>query len=1337
MLILLFADASAQDRSGKVLVFSKINRYYHESIPAGIAAIRQIAAELHLGVDTTTDSTHFTDERLRAYKAVIFLNTSGNNLLDTVEKAAFERFIRARGGYMGIHGAAATEYGWPWYGQLLGAVFDGHPEPQEGIVQVIDKDHSSVKHLPQSWKRFDEWYNFKNEVSDRHVLLALDENSYKGGTDGSYHPIAWFHDFDGGRSFYTGLGHTAESFKDPLVLQHLKEGLRYVVRDRKTKRVLVFSKTKGWKHTSIPFGVKAIQQFGTTHNFSVDTTTDSKYFTDDSLKNYDAVVFNCTTGNVLDANEQSAFERYIQAGGGFVGIHSAADTEYDWPWYGQLVGAWFESHPNNPNVRKAVIDIRDSNFSATKFLPRRWERTDEWYNYKSVFQGLKILANLDENSYEGGTMGANHPIAWYHEFDGGRSFYTGSGHTDESFSEPLFLEHLWQGLHYAMGNGSKDYSKAYSKPAPDQARFVKTVLAGNMDSPMELAVADDGRIFYTEIMGKLSVYEPSKRKSRLVYQFPVSKIRGIGLIGVTLDPSFVKNKFIYAYYAPDGYPDDSLRFRLSRFVLKADGKIDRASEKIMLNVPIQKNGGSHYGGSLAWDKDHNLYLSTGDGTSPFPSNGYAPLDERAGKEHYSLDAQRSAANTNSFQGKVLRIHPEANGSYTIPAGNLFSKDDPKTKPEIYVMGVRNPYRIAVNPKTSVLYWGDIGPDAGRDSTRGPRGYDEFNQAKKPGNFGWPYFVGNNQAYAKWDFEKLQAGDLFDSSAPVNESPNNTGLNRLPPAKRPFIWYPYAVSEQFPSLGIGGRCAIAGDFFEYPRKNRSPNSFPEYYNGQLFVADWMRNWVMSVSFDGQENFQRIENFMPNSGDFRRPIDIAFGSDGIMYMLEYGSVYGAANTDARLVKVEYISGNRPPVARAAIVDSVQQDSISKISYLTSETRRLPPIRTIAGQPPLRVKFSAAASKDDDENDIFSYRWNFGNDTANSMNAVHVFKKTGVFKVALTVSDQSGLMSTDTVIVRVGNTRPNVIIRTSANQSFAKNHERIKYEIAAKDAEDKNIPPTAVQAFYFYNPLPGTAMKFNEINYPGKNTMASSDCRSCHLPDKKAVGPSYIAIAERYKSRNGSLQQLAAKIISGGGGNWGTESVMSAHPQLSQKQAEEIVTYIFSLTDKKQPQKAIPLSGTLSLDFNDKEPRATHNIVAVYRDKGSLADTAIVTIRNETIKAIDADESKGFARFGDFLASGDHKSYLAFKNVDLTGIRNFSVVYSAEKLDGEIEVRLDSRAGPVVAKTSYNSTGSWNTTRVLQIVPEKALSGKHDVYFFAIRREPPYEDIIQIKEFRFGQE
>lgn len=216
-------------------------------------------------------------------------------------------------------------------------------------------------------------------------------------------------------------------------------------------RILVFSKTAGFRHQSIEAGKAALQKMAKEKGFMVDTTENAEMFTDENLQKYQAVIFLNTTGDIFNQEQQEAFEQYIQSGGGYVGIHSATDTEYDWPWYGKLAGAYFISHPSDPNVQEGTFLVVDHDHPATTGLPDKWERKDEFYNFKQMNPDVHVLIKIDESTYHGGENGDNHPMAWYHDYDGGRAFYTNMGHTDETFSEPLFLQHLWGGIQYALG----------------------------------------------------------------------------------------------------------------------------------------------------------------------------------------------------------------------------------------------------------------------------------------------------------------------------------------------------------------------------------------------------------------------------------------------------------------------------------------------------------------------------------------------------------------------------------------------------------------------------------------------------------------------------------------------------------------------------------------------------------------------------------------------------------------------------------------------------------------------------------------------------------------------
>jgi type 1 glutamine amidotransferase len=219
------------------------------------------------------------------------------------------------------------------------------------------------------------------------------------------------------------------------------------------QHLLVFSKTSGWRHASIEPAVAALTRLAEEHGVEVDATEDATVFRPESLAGYSAVVFLLTSEEVLDDDQQSALEGYIRSGGGFAGVHSASDTEYDWPWYGRLVGAYFDGHPGDPNVRKGRLLVAEPESPATAGLPSPWVRDDEWYNLRDLEPGLSVLLDVDETSYKTAAEGAApepRPIAWFHEFDGGRAFYTALGHTEESYSEPLFLEHLWGGITMVM-----------------------------------------------------------------------------------------------------------------------------------------------------------------------------------------------------------------------------------------------------------------------------------------------------------------------------------------------------------------------------------------------------------------------------------------------------------------------------------------------------------------------------------------------------------------------------------------------------------------------------------------------------------------------------------------------------------------------------------------------------------------------------------------------------------------------------------------------------------------------------------------------------------------------
>ena len=388
------------------------------------------------------------------------------------------------------------------------------------------------------------------------------------------------------------------------------------------------------------------------------------------------------------------------------------------------------------------------------------------------------------------------------------------------------------------------FAQAENPPTPSgpqtDGNFRKVILEADqkvgeewqdtVKDPMELAVAKDGRVFYVERLGVVKMWSPDAKSSKVIATIPVFSGLEDGMLGIALDPNFAKNHWVYLNHSlPDTQTDDKGGktgiIRVSRYELKGD-QLDIASEKTLLEVKTQRIECCHAGGSLAFNAKGDLFMSVGDNTHPGASDGYSPIDERPGREPW--DAQKSAANPNDLRGKINRIHPEKDGSVTIPKGNLFPPGTPGTRPEIYTMGNRNPFRISVDQKNGYLYWGEVGPDAGGPKEgRGPAGYDEINQARTAGNFGWPYFVSENRPYNAYNFETKESGPLFDPLHPVNNGRNNTGAKELPPAQPSFISYAYFPSTKFPVVNSGGgRTAMAGPVYYFDPKLKSPDEAPE-------------------------------------------------------------------------------------------------------------------------------------------------------------------------------------------------------------------------------------------------------------------------------------------------------------------------------------------------------------------------------------------------------------------------------------------------------------------------------------------------------------------------------
>jgi cytochrome c len=872
----------------------------------------------------------------------------------------------------------------------------------------------------------------------------------------------------------------------------------------------------------------------------------------------------------------------------------------------------------------------------------------------------------------------------------------------------------------------------YGQIPPEENRFEKEVLVENLNEPMEMAVLPNEDVLFIERHGAVKLYDHVTKMTTEIAKIEVStkytnpedgsqSEAEDGLLGLSIDPDFEANKWVYLYYSPAGKEPKNV---LARYQLNENG-LNLKSGKILLEIPTQRTNCCHTGGSIAWDADKNLYLSTGDNTSPRESDGYSPLDERPGRS--AFDAQTSAANTNDLRGKILRIHPEADGSYTIPEGNLFPKGTPKTRPEIYTMGHRNPFRISVDKKNGFLYWGDVGPDAGKDSIgRGPAAEDEFGQARKAGNFGWPYFVGNNKPFWDFDFETNSSGEQFSPEHPLNDSPNNTGLAELPPAQNAFIWYPTTPSKRFPALESGGKSAMAGPVYHSDEFPNAERPFPDYYNNRLFIYEWIRDWIITVKMNSKGDYARMERFLPNL-KMDHPIDMEFGPNGDLYILEYGQGWFMGNPESKLVRIAYNGGNRKPI----VVASVDK---------------------LAGATPLQVNFSSKGTLDYDK-DSLNYEWVISDRLNNYLakfsepNPSYTFEKTGKYKATLTVTDTAGNKETKELSISVGNEPPVVNLKLlEGNKTFFFPDKSIKYKVEVNDKEDgslekKTIKANTVKISANYqdaldnNPPPQGHQKAPNTYTAGKSLIEKSDCRACHFVDNKSIGPSFTLIAKKYSTNTQAVDYLSNKIIKGGSGVWGNVP-MNAHPTIGLPEAEQIVQYILSLDKPNKVPVAMPTEGTVTVTLpkGADANKGVYRLWASYTDKGSngmspLTDAKSVILNNPTLIMGNADEaSKENMNYKmgelNLLIVTTPNTYAMFKNIDLSHIQAMTMVVAApiQQLNssgGTIEVHINAEDGPLIGKTEFIEPSNDDVFSATKpptpvIVSLSPTTGFHDIYF-----------------------
>ena len=644
---------------------------------------------------------------------------------------------------------------------------------------------------------------------------------------------------------------------------------------------------------------------------------------------------------------------------------------------------------------------------------------------------------------------------------------------------------------------------------PDQSHFQKVTLNDRPGEPMSLAVLPDGRVLHSARTGEVRLHDPQTGTNNIVNDFKEAP-QGLyqhdeeGVQGIALDPDFKENRWVYVYYAPrldtpedevgtginEGDAPETLRNAEDRERLKLfDGysvlsrfkwtknKLDFDSEQEILRVPTSRGICCHVGGQIDFDNAGNLYLSTGDDSNPFQSDGYSPTDDREDRNP-AFDARRTSGNTNDLRGKILRIRVREDGSYYTPQGNLFRPGQAKTRPEIYVMGLRNPFRFSVNQVNGHVYIGDYSPDAqNANPLRGPEGTGRWMIVRRAANYGWPFCATPDQPYIDHDFSGAEQGDAFNCLAPVNDSRNNTGLRDLPQVAQPEVWYSYRTGQDlFPELFENaegnGISPMGGPAMQRNTNAASKFRWPNAFVGHPLFYEWSRDYakVMRLNKPNGGQLADIEHLFGGAGSqnpnivLDNPMDMEFGPDNALYTLEYGTGYFAELPAAQLARIDYVRGGQyTPVVKASAEPS---------SGTTA---------------PLEVQFSSAGTQDAN-GDRLRYQWDFESDgkfDSTEPNPKHTYTEKGIYEATLKVTDQTGRSASWQARVTVGNQAPEVQLEVESTTPPFDFGDTVTYKVTVTD--DQEVDCSRVTVAYILghethgHPQSSTAGCEGTINVP----------------------------------------------------------------------------------------------------------------------------------------------------------------------------------------------------------------------------------------------------------------
>ncbi|MFI9486516.1 ThuA domain-containing protein [Promicromonospora sp. NPDC052451] len=972
------ATAAQNAADVTVLVFYGAPAQQRDPVTTAVRTFRELGAEHGFTVETASDPKVFTAKNLAAYRGVVFLSAEGVEM-STAQEDALKGYVQAGGGFLGVRDAARAQDRSQWFTGLIGTRPAGNlPDPLDVASVTASAENPPNEDAPNlidgdsntKWLAFEPTAVIDLELAEPAVATryALTSANDFAGRD----PQDWTLQGSADGETWTDLDSQAD--------QDFPE--RFTAQDYR------FENETAYQHYRLDI-----------------------------------------TANAGDDLTQLAEIQLFDASG---------EQEPD---------------PVVP-VQEATVNVLDPAHPAGEGLPQNWTRSDRWLNWSpNPIGDVHTVAQVQEWDYEPGegANGAFHPISWCRDYDGGRSFYTGMGGTAASYAEEGFRDHLLGGLLWSTGMVRGD-CQATIAANYESERLTAQNAAGTLDQigePHGLTVAPDGGVFYIGKAacpsgpvvpwedpdvglgcGTVHRWDPESETTTLLTTLDVMGNRGSGselvkneegLLGITLDPNFEENQWVYLYWMPHESIDVERRVgqrTVSRFTYDAEANtIDQATRVDLLHWDTQIHSCCHAGGGMDFDDEGNLYIGSGDSNSSGGSDGYSGnnwTQEFAGISFQ--DARRTAGNTNDLNGKILRIHPEPDGTYTIPEGNLFPEGEypaDKTRPEIYVMGVRNISRLAYDSQNDWLTAAWVGPDAALpDPELGPAKYETATIITEAGNHGWPYCMGNKQPYRDRSNEDASVlTGWYDCDNPKNTSPRNTGLVDLPPVKDNMIWYSpsgggpvfpeneegipsYVDSEAtytLPYLRGGGQAVMDGPTYHRSEVDTDSGvAWPAYWDDKWFIGDQSNaNNRIAVTVNPDtveeagppvyaEDLRQIISGGNGNAEVQQWMDAKFGPDGALYLLDYGGGFFSLTNSQKLVRISYTGGPPTPLPAGAGA-SVQSD-------------------------PLTVAFTGSDSGG------VSYAWDFGDGTTSTeADPRHTYARVGSYEATLTVTYADGETTT----------------------------------------------------------------------------------------------------------------------------------------------------------------------------------------------------------------------------------------------------------------------------------------------------------------------------------------